>query len=95
MASTSLLIVLAGLIADRERKGYRWCRKNGIGKRRQFVGAVLPPTIKNPSVAAYIGAQREAASVLAAECRRCRGCELSRVPIMGNFPDSDDASDRS
>ena len=75
------LIVLAGLFADREHKGTKWCMKHGIGKRREIIGTALPlPHLKitDGSVAAYASAQRQAAQLLATECRRCRGCKLGR-----------------
>lgn len=74
-----LLIVLAGLIADRDRKGPKHCEKWGVGKRRMIVGMALPVAeVVNAPVAAYAEAQREAAGALEAECRRCRLCRLGR-----------------
>lgn len=75
------LIVIAGLIADRERKGPKWCEKWGIGKRRRIVGVAFPIAEANGSaVSIYAGAQRGASTLLAAECRRCGLCKMAEQP---------------
>ena len=77
-----LLIVLAGLIADRERKGAKWCEKNGVGRLRRIVGAAVPNvvTIAAASVPPEVlEAQRASAVILADHCQRCGQCKLGRV----------------
>lgn len=73
----STILLLAGLISDRERKGTKWCERWGIGKRRQLVPMMLPHGVYADGTAGgYVDAARESAAILATECRRCRGCPL-------------------
>ena len=69
-----LLIAMAGLIADRERKGPKWCEKWGVGKRRELIGATLPENVGDLS--GYVEAQRSAAEILESHCKVCRRCKL-------------------
>lgn len=73
----ALLIVLAGLMADRERKGFAYCEKWGIGRSRAIIGEALPMITEGP-LAEFAAGQREAALVLETECLRCGGCKLGR-----------------
>ena len=82
--SPELLIVLARMEVERERKGADWCRKHGIGRVRETLGRALPPDItvlqafKSPEIAARIEAQRTAQDLMAAVCAACGGCVLAR-----------------
>ena len=64
-----LMIVLAGLIADRDRKGAEWCRKHGVGKRRRVLSSQIAPNV--------IVDNSDALAILEAHCRACGKCKLA------------------
>lgn len=78
------LLILAKLIADRERRGTEWCFEHGIGPMRHVLGAVRPanvtdlPLNRSRSGLAFLQSQKTAQGRLAAECKRCGGCRLGR-----------------
>jgi hypothetical protein len=81
--SPEMMIGLAGLVAERERKGKRWCRKLGVGARWRLLGRILPVNVvEMPSgaeaLAPSLNAQRQAQTWLLNVCKTCRGCPLGR-----------------
>jgi len=76
--------ILAGLAVNRERRGFGWCQKWGVGARRRHLNNIIPPNVspidalRSPERAASIEAQREALAIFVAECRLCGGCPLGR-----------------
>ena len=82
-ATPTLLIVLAMLEAERERKGAKWCRKHSIGPMRQSLRtapANVVPIVAAvaPEIADVIDSKRAAQAALARVCEECRGCEWAR-----------------
>ena len=82
--SPELLLILAGLIVERERRGTEWCFEHGIGPRRHVLGSPRAPNVTEMPLArsrgglAFGHSQRKAQGALAAECARCAGCRLGR-----------------
>ena len=72
-----LVMLLGQLIAYREQHGPKKCRKRGFGAVRRAVGDPLPSEVG--CVSRLLEGQRQAANVLAAECRRCGACKLARA----------------
>lgn len=82
--SPELLIVLARMEVERDRKGFEWCRRHGIGRVRETLGRALPAdvtvlhAVKSPEIAARIESQRMAQSLLAAMCGACGRCPMAK-----------------
>lgn len=76
-----LMIVMAGLYAQRDRKGKRWCREKGIGAIRKAIGPENVEPISTsivPRVREYEENRRQAAGILVTACKVCARCPLGR-----------------
>jgi hypothetical protein len=79
--SADLIITLAGLEAERERRGNAWCEKHGVGARRLILDREMPanvemlPSSERPG---YAAAKAGARVLLAVHCRQCGGCPFAR-----------------
>jgi hypothetical protein len=85
-ATPELVLILAGLEADRKSRGNEWCRKHGIGARRAVLGPSLPPNVvklntgaRHPDEIRALTAAEMARNTLAAHCRKCGGCPWSKA----------------
>lgn len=80
----ALMIVLSVESAKRDRKGAKWCRKDGIGAARRILGEPLPDGVPDsPVIREYRAAQAAAIEILATHCRVCGRCELANAPVNG------------
>jgi hypothetical protein len=71
------------LMAKRDRKGAKWCRKKGLGRDRAILGTapplnVLPLQKIDHAERAFALAREEAKKRLADICGNCRRCPLGR-----------------
>jgi hypothetical protein len=75
--------ILAGLTAERERRGTAWCERYGVGERRRLLDRVLPPNVRmlpvgrSPELSEHMHQQHIAQAVLAGHCAACGGCVFS------------------
>lgn len=69
-----LLIELAGFETERVRRGTEWCRRYGVGPRRETLSRAAPEKVVHIAAAGYARAHRGAEQALAAHCKACGGC---------------------
>jgi hypothetical protein len=84
MQQPALLILLAAYSVRRDRKGAKWCRRDGIGAVRAMLGAPLPDGVPEvPAIREYREAQRGAIEILEHHCRICGRCDLANAQVTG------------
>lgn len=72
-----LLMLLAQMIAYRDRNGAEKCRRNGVGAVRKVLSSRMQFAVGDP-LPGFTDARTQADLILEAECFACQRCRLGR-----------------